>query len=47
MAVDTSKIIQAVMEGSKIRDAKGIIPLFGVYISLFFVSFYNKLCFEF
>ncbi len=47
MAIDTSKIIQAVMEGSRIRDAKGIIPLFGVYISLFFVPYYNKLCFEF
>lgn len=47
MAVDASKIIQAVMEGSRIRDAKGIIPLFGVYLSLFFVPYYNRLSFEF
>ena len=47
MAIDGSKIIHAVMEGSRIRDAKGIIPLFGVYLSLFFVQFYNKLSFDF
>ncbi len=35
------------MEGSRIRDAKGIIPLFGVYLSLFFVQYYNKLSFDF
>lgn len=35
------------MEGSRIRDAKGIIPLFGVYLSLFFVHYYNKLSFDF
>ena len=47
MAIDGSKIIHAVMEGSRIRDAKGIIPLFGVYLSLFFVQYYNKLSFDF
>jgi len=35
------------MDGSRIRDAKGIIPLFGVYLSLFFAQYYNKLSFEF
>ncbi|MFN3535214.1 MAG: hypothetical protein ACK4WB_07485, partial [Desulfatiglandales bacterium] len=35
------------MEGSKYRDAKGIIPIFGVYLSLFSVDYYNKLSFEF
>ena len=47
MAIDGSKIIHAVMEGSRIREAKGIIPLFGVYLSLFFVQYYNKLSFDF
>lgn len=47
MTIDGSKIIHAVMEGSRIRDAKGIIPLFGVYLSLFFVQYYNKLSFDF
>src|SRR5512134_3154798 len=47
MAIDGNKIIHAVMEGSRIRDAKGIIPLFGVYLSLFFVQYYNKLSFDF
>jgi hypothetical protein len=47
MAIDGSKIIHAVMEGSRFRDAKGIIPLFGVYLSLFFVQYYNKLSFDF
>lgn len=35
------------MEGSKIRDSKGIIPLFGVYLSLFSVHYYNRLSFNF
>ena len=35
------------MEGSRIRDAKGIIPTFGVYLSLFFVDYYNQLSFQF
>ena len=47
MAIDGAKIVHAVMEGSHIRDAKGIIPLFGVYLSLFFVQYYNKLSFDF
>ena len=47
MAIDGNKIVHAVMEGSHIRDAKGIIPLFGVYLSLFFVQYYNKLSFDF
>ncbi len=47
MAIDVSKIIHAVMEGSKIRESKGIIPLFGVYLSLFSVYYYNRLSFDF
>lgn len=47
MAINGHKIVQAVMEGSRIRDAKGIIPIFGVYLCLFFVDFYNRLSFEF
>jgi len=47
MAIDGSKIIHAVMEGSRIRESKGIIPLFGVYLSLFPVSYYNRLSFDF
>ena len=47
MAIDVSKIIHAVMEGSKIRESKGIIPLFGVYLSLFSVYYYNRLSFGF
>ena len=35
------------MEGSQIRESKGIIPLFGVYLSLFSVGYYNKLSFGF
>ena len=35
------------MEGSRIRESKGIIPLFGVYLSLFSVHYYNRLSFEF
>ena len=47
MGFDGNKIVHAVMEGSLIRDAKGIIPLFGVYLSLFFVEYYNRLSFDF
>lgn len=47
MAIDITRIIQAVMEGSHIRDAKGIIPVFGVYLSLFAVPYYNRLSFDF
>lgn len=47
MAIDGSKIIHAVMEGSRIRESKGIIPLFGVYLSLFSVHYYNRLSFDF
>ena len=47
MAIDGSKIIHAVMEGSRIRESKGIIPLFGVYLSIFSIQFYNKLSFDF
>ena len=35
------------MEGSRIRESKGIIPLFGVYLSFFSVDFYNRLSFDF
>ena len=47
MAIDVSKIIHAVMEGSRIRESKGIIPVFGVYLSLFPVVYYNRLSFDF
>jgi len=47
MAIDGNKILHVVMEGSKIRDEKGIIPIFGVYVNLFFVDYYNHLSFEF
>lgn len=47
MAIDGNKIIHAVMEGSRIREAKGIIPLFGVYLSILSVQYYNKLSFDF
>ena len=47
MAIDVSKIIHAVMDGSRIRESKGIIPLFGVYLSLFSVNYYNRLSFNF
>jgi predicted hydrocarbon binding protein len=47
LAIDGTKIIHAVMEGSQIRESKGIIPLFGVYLSLFSVGYYNKLSFGF
>ena len=47
MAIDGTKIIHAVMEGSQIRESKGIIPLFGVYLSLFSAQYYNTLSFDF
>jgi len=47
MAIDGNKIIHAVMEGSRIRESKGIIPLFGVYLSIFSTRYYNNLSFEF
>lgn len=47
MAIDSLKIMRAIMEGSKIRDEKGIIPLFGVYLSLSFTSYYNIVSFDF
>lgn len=47
MPIDGSRIIQAVMERSKIRDAKGILPLFGVYLSLSPVAYYNNVSFDF
>ena len=47
MAIEGGKIIHAVMEGSRIRESKGIIPLFGVYLSLFPVRYYNQLSFAF
>ncbi len=43
MPIDGNKIIQAVMEGSRIREAKGIIPLFGVYLSITSTHYYNHL----
>jgi len=47
MPIDGNKIIHAVMEGSRIREAKGIIPLFGVYLSIFSTHYYNQLSFNF
>ena len=47
MAIDGTKITHAVMEGSRIRESKGIIPLFGVYLSLFSTHYYNQLSFDF
>jgi hypothetical protein len=47
VAIDSSKIIHAVREGSRLRESKGIIPLFGVYLSLFSVQYYNRLTFDF
>ncbi|HKI50238.1 MAG TPA: hypothetical protein VKA69_12975, partial [Desulfobacteria bacterium] len=47
MTIDGTKIIHAVMEGSMIRESKGIIPLFGVYLSLFSTHYYNRLSFDF
>lgn len=47
MAIDTDKIIQAVMQGSRIREEKGIIPLFGVYLSMISVQYYNRISFGF
>ena len=35
------------MERSRIRKSKGIIPTFGVYLSLVPTRYYNKLCFDF
>jgi hypothetical protein len=35
------------MEGSRIRESKGIIPLFGVYLSLLPVQYYNRISFNF
>lgn len=47
MAIDGARIIHAVMEGSRIRESKGIIPLFGVYLSIFSTQYYNRLSFDF
>jgi predicted hydrocarbon binding protein len=47
LPIDGLKIVQAVMESSRIRESKGIIPIFGVYVSLNFVQYYNRLSFEF
>lgn len=47
MAIDSTKIVHAVMEGSRVRESKGIMPHFGVYLSLFSVQYYNRLSFDF
>jgi predicted hydrocarbon binding protein len=47
MAIDTDKIVHAVMHGSRIREEKGIIPLFGVYLSMISVQYYNMISFGF
>ncbi len=35
------------MHGSRIREEKGIIPLFGVYLSMISVQYYNRISFGF
>jgi predicted hydrocarbon binding protein len=47
MSIDTEKIANAVMHGSRIREEKGIIPLFGVYLSMISVDYYNRVSFGF
>lgn len=47
MAIDTDRITQAIMQGSRIREEKGIIPLFGVYLSMISVQYYNRISFSF
>ena len=47
MAIDTNKIVNAVMHGSRIQEEKGIIPLFGVYLSMIPVQYYNRISFGF
>ncbi len=47
MAIDTDRIVHAVMHGSRIREEKGIIPLFGVYLSMIPVQYYNRVSFGF
>jgi len=47
MAIDADKIVHAVMHGSRIREEKGIIPLFGVYLSMIPVQYYNRISFGF
>jgi hypothetical protein len=47
VAIDCTKIIHAVMEGNRVRESKGIMPHFGVYLSLFSVQYYNRLSFDF
>jgi predicted hydrocarbon binding protein len=47
MPIDGNKIIHAIMEGSRIRETKGIIPLFGVYLSIFSTHYYTRLSFDF
>jgi len=47
MAIDTDKIVHAVMHGSRIREEKGITPLFGVYLSMIPVQYYNRISFGF
>ncbi len=47
MAIDTDKIVHAVMHGSRILEEKGIIPLFGVYLSMISVQYYNRISYGF
>jgi predicted hydrocarbon binding protein len=47
MPIDGNKIIHAIMEGSRIRETKGIIPLFGVYLSILSTHYYTRLSFDF
>jgi hypothetical protein len=47
MAIEADRIFKAIVEGSKIRDEKGIIPIFGVYMNFFYAEFYNDLSYKF
>ncbi len=45
MAIEAERILKAVVEGSRIRDEKGISPIFGVYMNFFYTDFYNDISF--
>jgi hypothetical protein len=47
LSIDKDKIIQSIIESSRVRDSKGILPSFGVYFSFFFVQYYTSLAFQF
>jgi predicted hydrocarbon binding protein len=45
MTINTEKIVAAVMHGSRVQKEKGILPLFGVYLSMIPVQYYNRISF--